>query len=109
MINRNTVISKTLLGNTILNENNENYVEIEYIITFIMEELNYNDINLAFNSIKQQLQLSIYSLKFNQLLHQNGISEVVNTGNIKFISETFIILRSMYISTNFYSNNNYNK
>ena len=39
MINRNTVISKTLLGNTILNENNENYVEIEYIITFIFPDM----------------------------------------------------------------------
>ena len=91
MINRNTVIK-----NIISNNNN---LEIKYNITFIKEKLNYDDINLAFNSIKQELEFSIVSLKFDQLLHQYGLPVGVTTGNIKFISETVVILRSTLLPT----------
>jgi hypothetical protein len=92
-----------VIENTIFEENmnnNNNNLEIEYNITFIKEKLNNDDdINLAFNSIKQELEFSIVSLKFEQLLHQYGIPVEVTTGNIKFISETVVILRSTLLPT----------
>ena len=97
MINRKTVIKNTIFDEKIIKDNNN--LEIEYNITFIKEKLNYDDINLAFNSIKQELEFSIVSLKFDQLLHQYGIPVEVTTGNIKFISETVVILRSTLLPT----------
>ena len=97
MINRKTVIKNTIFDEKIIKDNNN--LEIEYNITFIKEKLNYDDINLAFNSIKQELEFSIVSLKFDQLLHQYGIPVEVTTGNIKFVSETVVILRSTLLPT----------
>jgi len=69
-------------------------LEINYAISFIMEELGYPDPDAAFSAIMNELKSSVNGTTFNELLQKFGFPAAVAVSGLTFGKETVVIIRS---------------